>query len=109
MKNNDPFDGYHSPSLIWKQHLSRGLEEDGWIFDWTSLSLGKAAGEKPIRAQIVAKAPGVWAAQGLLQAVETLAPEMGGSVSVQTALKQGARVQPGSLVCEWLGPARVVL
>ncbi len=103
------FDGYHSPSLIWKQHLLRGLEEDGWIFDWTTLCLGQAAQVKPVRARIVAKAEGVWAAQGLLLAAVSVSEEMGGTIGMQSPLKNGAAVKPGISVCEWQGPARVVL
>jgi nicotinate-nucleotide pyrophosphorylase (carboxylating) len=103
------FDGYHSPSILWKQHLHRGLEEDGWVFDWTSLSLGQVAAHRKVRARIIAKAEGIWAGQGLIPAAEALSHEMGGPVVIRSHLKQGAPVRPGTLVCEWEGAARVVL
>ncbi|MGZ3687625.1 MAG: carboxylating nicotinate-nucleotide diphosphorylase [Bdellovibrionota bacterium] len=86
----------------WKDLLQTGLEDDDWRWDWTTLGTLKTP-EQKITARVVAKADGVWAATPLFAVIEEL------GVSVKSSLKDGARLKHGAVVCEWSGPARLVL
>ena len=102
MPNFEPF---------WKQHLVQGLTEDQWQWDWTTL--GAVATEKNVRARLIAKSNGVWAATGLMFAMNDVVRELGAKsdsgVEVKMKCKDGQLLEAGELVCEWEGPARLVL
>lgn len=90
---------------IWKEKLLQGLKDDGIPWDWTSRSLSGRSRDTPIRARVVAKSPGVWAACGLASAVEAIAEEEWGvSVAVRNRAKDGEVLKPGTVVSEWRGP-----
>ncbi len=99
---------YHDPAALWKEWLKRGLEEDGWPWDWTSLG-SVPDPRKTAHAQIIAKAPGVWAADGLVAALELFTADLGQPILVRCPMKNGHRLRPGEMVCGWTGPIGAVL
>jgi nicotinate-nucleotide pyrophosphorylase (carboxylating) len=101
-------DGYHSPSEIWKKHLKQGLEEDGWIWDWTALGMRDKA-MQGVEAHIIAKSSGVWAGSGALLAVAQLSDELGMPLDIESRVAPGSLVATGDLVSVWRGPARAVV
>ncbi|MFL5813885.1 MAG: carboxylating nicotinate-nucleotide diphosphorylase [Bdellovibrionia bacterium] len=84
--------------------LRRGLEEDGWEWDWTTLGTLRAPDQK-IRAKIIAKSHGVWAADALVEALMKVEPK----IKAKALVANGTRLKPGMTVVEWSGPARQVL
>jgi nicotinate-nucleotide pyrophosphorylase (carboxylating) len=98
-----------------KSLLKLGLEDDGWPWDWTTL--GSTSSDKSsARAQVIAKAQGIWAGAGIVSAVQNLANEIASesgfsynSFSVKSLVKDGSAVKPGQRVCEWNGPAHLIL
>jgi nicotinate-nucleotide pyrophosphorylase (carboxylating) len=84
--------------------LRRGLEEDGWEWDWTTLGTLRAPDQK-VRAKIIAKSHGVWAADALVEALMKVEPK----IKAKALVANGARLKPGMTVVEWSGPARQVL
>lgn len=89
----------------WGELLRRGLEDDGWQWDWTTLGCLSRAPGKEARARIVAKSPGVWAADGLVLALQGGFPE----ISARTRTRDGDWLEPGATVMEWRGDARLIL
>lgn len=89
-------------NLFWKPLLERGFADDGLPWDWTTLGT-LSTPEKPVRARLVAKSPGVWAAAGLLQVLA----EYG--IRAQSKLTDGAPFKKGEVIATWQGPARAVL
>src|ERR1051326_5535428 len=90
---------YKSPMIDpmlpqWKGLLSRGLEEDGWQWDWTSLG---ALSRRPesLPARVVGQGAGRWAGNGLLAAVSALSAELGGKIEITTPVADGAAVKKG--------------
>jgi nicotinate-nucleotide pyrophosphorylase (carboxylating) len=98
---------YHEFSAIWKRLLEQGLADDAWVWDWTSIA---TAPRKPYAASVVAKADGVWAAEGLVAAANLVARDHGfvGTLA-RSALKDGARVRRGQVVARFKALARLVL
>jgi nicotinate-nucleotide pyrophosphorylase (carboxylating) len=93
---------YHELSDFWKQALEAGLKEDGWPWDWTARgSLKKGT----LKARLVAKAKGVWAGEALESAVARVA----GAPILRKVLKDGSRVEPGTVLAHWEGPSEWVL
>jgi nicotinate-nucleotide pyrophosphorylase (carboxylating) len=84
--------------------LRRGLEEDGWEWDWTTLGTLRAPDQK-VRAKIVAKSQGVWAGAALVEALMRVEPK----IRAKALVANGAKLKPGVTVVEWSGPARQVL
>jgi nicotinate-nucleotide pyrophosphorylase (carboxylating) len=107
MKSTD----YHGHLGLWKELLQKGLDEDGWQWDWTTLgTLGAARGKKTLKARVVAKSAGVWAASGLVPALNALASDLGATTAIaKTRFEDGKHFKSGDVVCEWNGPARLVL
>ena len=85
---------------FWKPLLERGLADDNWRWDWTTRG---TLPDKPVRAKLIAKGTGVWAASGLASA----AADHG--VTVRMLVKDGAKLRKGDVVAEWSGSARAVL
>jgi nicotinate-nucleotide pyrophosphorylase (carboxylating) len=106
---------FHNTNLPIKQLLKQGLSDDGWPWDWTALGSVKDSSKK-VKAQVIAKAPGIWAGSKFVSAVESLAREIaadnsGGTAafSAKSLVKDGTSVKPGQRVCEWSGNAGLVL
>lgn len=97
-------------SALWKELFSKGLQDDGWPWDWTTLGTLKDPTKK-IRAKVVAKAEGVWAANGLIEAINEHPEARSGNVRlvVQSQVEDGAALKKGVTVCAWEGPAGVLL
>jgi nicotinate-nucleotide pyrophosphorylase (carboxylating) len=80
------------------------LEEDGWEWDWTTLGTLRAPDQK-VRARMIAKSQGIWAADALVEALMKVEPK----IRARALVSNGAKLKPGMTVCEWSGPARQVL
>ncbi|OFZ52794.1 MAG: nicotinate-nucleotide diphosphorylase (carboxylating) [Bdellovibrionales bacterium RIFOXYC1_FULL_54_43] len=94
--------------MLWKELLLTGLKEDGWPWDWTSMGLGARA-RRSVKARIISKSDGVWAASGLSTAINHVARELGAEIVSQCFVADGEALRPGKLVCEWRGAASLVL
>lgn len=91
-----------------REHLSQGLKDDGWPLDWTSIGT-IANPDQIIEAQIIAKARGVWAGSGVVEAVAQFSRELGLPIETSANCAEGDRVKPKDIVSVWRGPARSVL
>jgi len=109
---------YHEFVPVWKDLLTQGLEDDGWPWDWTSMgtsggaSGGRGGRSAVMRAKIVAKESGIWAAGAGLEAVSTHPDAVEGGrfvIDTRARFADGARIKKGDVVAEWKGPARLVL
>lgn len=107
MKSTD----YHGHLGLWKELLQEGLREDGWQWDWTTLgTVGAVRGNKPLKARVIAKSAGIWAAASLVPALNAVAADLGAaSVLARTTYDDGKGFRPGDVMSEWSGPARLVL
>ena len=103
---------YHDSVMLWKDLLLRGLEEDGWKWDWTTIG-SLQSGEQIARAQVICKSKGVWAAETLVEAVSLLSAEISGGdhgrIETKIFAQNGEHLKPKTVVTEWMGPARMVL
>ncbi len=100
---------YHAVTELSKKLLAQGLEDDSWHWDWTTLgTLGDERG-KTIGAKVVAKSEGVWAADPIVTATERISTQYGLPIQIKTLAKPGQMLKPGMVVCEWSGPAGMVL
>lgn len=79
------------------------MEDDGG-FDWTTLGT-LTRPDRRVRARIVAKSEGIWAADGLIEAMAAVEPK----IRIRQKIFDGERLRAGQLVCEWQGPADRVL
>lgn len=103
--------------LFWKEHLIAGLKEDGFPWDWTTLSIGRRSAESnhaksPARAKIIAKSPGIWAGNTLGKALEQVSAEITGSnlsFKYEHLKADGDWVRANDIVCKWLGPPALLL
>lgn len=91
-----------------RDHLSQGLKDDGWPLDWTSIGTVKKP-DQIIEAHIVAKARGVWAGSGVVEAVAQFSRELGLPIETSAKCEDGESVEAKDLVSVWRGPARSVL
>lgn len=101
-----------SPFLDAKDLIRAGLREDGWPSDWTTL--GSVQNPlKNVRAQLIAKGPGIWAGAALTHSLNSVARELAeittGNFLAKSQLEDGAVVKPGQPVAEWNGSAILVL
>jgi nicotinate-nucleotide pyrophosphorylase (carboxylating) len=97
-----------------KTLILRGLEDDGYGLDWTTLGVEEARGEKRAkmvskRARIVAKADGIFFGEAAGKAAEKVSEEIGFPFAVRTLVRDGARVKSGTVVAEWKGAAEGIL
>jgi nicotinate-nucleotide pyrophosphorylase (carboxylating) len=69
----------------------------------------RASIEKPVRARIIAKSDGVWAADGLIEALREISADAGMIVQVGSKIANGEKFSQGSELMQWQGPARMVL
>lgn len=88
----------------WKKVFEEGLREDG-AWDWTTLGAGNARGKK-IKARVVAKASGVWGAEGLDQAAMSLSSS---GLTIQAGFSPSRRIKAGDVVSQWSGVAEEIL
>jgi nicotinate-nucleotide pyrophosphorylase (carboxylating) len=95
-----------------KHLIKAGLQDDGWPWDWTTLGSVKDPLKK-VNAQLIAKAPGIWAGSALLHSLNAVAREMAetstGHFLAKPQLKDGTSVKPGQRVAEWTGSASILL
>src|SRR5690242_3144137 len=99
---------YHELTNIWKDLLEVGLAEDGWPWDWTTLGTQRAANEK-VKARIVGKTDGIWAAQGLVLAANEIGNKSVQSFQVSSQITDGSRFHKGDLLVELVGHPRQLL
>lgn len=101
---------YHEFVPIWKDLLSAGLQDDEWQWDWTTRGTLKDPQQK-VHARIVAKSAGVWAANGLVEALNTHPSARIGAqaIKAKSHVADGGALKKGMVVCEWEGPARAIL
>jgi nicotinate-nucleotide pyrophosphorylase (carboxylating) len=100
---------YHEFTRVWKDHLLKGLQEDGFQWDWTALgSLGDHLAVLT-QAKVIAKEKGIWVGEGFLQAVADLSKTLNQPIQVKALVKDGERVEAGQSVCLWTGPAKTIL
>jgi nicotinate-nucleotide pyrophosphorylase (carboxylating) len=64
---------------------------------------------KSVTARVIAKADGIWAGEGLDQAVIQLAREEGFPIDCKNILRNGEEFQSGQVVTEWSGSAHGLL
>jgi nicotinate-nucleotide pyrophosphorylase (carboxylating) len=95
-----------------KHLIKAGLEDDGWPWDWTTLGSVQDPLKK-VRAQLIAKAPGVWSGSSLVHSLNSVAKELAetstGHFLAKPQVKDGANVKPGQRVAEWTGSASLLL
>ncbi len=87
--------------------LKQGMAEDDWTLDWTTR--GSVDARKKIRAQIIAKESGVWAADGLCEATERVARDQGLELKCRAKIAQGEEFKKAQFLVEWDGNARILL
>lgn len=90
---------------LWDVALSQGLSEDRWVWDWTTLGT-LFRGSQKIRAKIIAKSEGVWAAQGLLKACEKY---WASEIQFQSKIEDSKRFKNQQTLCEWKGSPQAIL
>jgi nicotinate-nucleotide pyrophosphorylase (carboxylating) len=90
---------YHEPFNLWKDLLWAGLNEDGCPWDWTSLGIVQK-NAKMIKAKVVAKSAGIWAAKSLVETVEKTFP----SIQARSRFEDGADLMEGDIVVDFQGP-----
>ena len=102
--------GIYDSVRVWKDLLTQGLEDDDWRWDWTTL--GTIPADKKLRARVIAKSKGVWAASGLVEAVnqhDEAFRSGASSLVVRSTIHDGDRIEPGQVVAEWQGNGRILL
>lgn len=91
----------------WWSLITRALEEDSWEMDWTAL--GSVRDGQAKRAEIVAKADGVFYGAGMAEAAEYISQEIGYPIEMQILLKDGDLIKKGKPVVRFKGSARGIL
>jgi len=94
-----------SPEL-YKEALLRGLKEDGFPLDWTTLAVNSQQSKKAI---ILAKTDGVFCGEGLLHTAQQIALEWGLSLKIETRLQNGQKFKKGDILSQWIGTASGLL
>jgi nicotinate-nucleotide pyrophosphorylase (carboxylating) len=94
---------YHESPDFWKNLLITGLKEDGWPWDWTTLGSQRKASGK-LRAQVIAKSEGIWAAEDLVKALIQVS-----GLGVKSKVTDGEKLNPKDLILEIEGPAMDLL
>lgn len=95
-----------------KDLLLRGLDDDGYALDWTSLGIEaahKPKAEKALRAEIIAKADGIFFGETLGRVAEAVSNEIGLPFAVKTLHQDGDRIESGKKVFEFSGSALGIL
>lgn len=99
---------YHDATNMWKNLLQTGFNEDGSPWDWTTLGV---QGKKPktLKAKIIAKADGIWAAEGLVKTVASADFTASFPIQIQSKWKDGETFRRGDLLVEFKGKANELL
>jgi nicotinate-nucleotide pyrophosphorylase (carboxylating) len=92
---------YHILTQLWMELLHQGFAEDGSLWDWSSLGLVTDR----IKAQVVAKSDGVWAAETLVLAVEQSFP----GIDARSLLNDGAKFKRGQVLVELKGDFKFLI
>lgn len=87
---------------IYRSLLDQALREDGLPWDWTTLGTLTDPSKK-VRAKIIAKGYGVWAADALVAALPQSA------IQVRSSVRNGQEFKKGQTLMEWIGAASSVL
>ncbi|MBL7716900.1 MAG: carboxylating nicotinate-nucleotide diphosphorylase [Bdellovibrionales bacterium] len=98
---------YHGFTELSKRLMRQGLEDDGLAWDFTSI--GSGLGSRKISAKIIAKGPGIWAADPIVAAAELLSHEFGSPLKFQVGVKDGAQLKKGQTVLSLSGEAATLL
>ena len=93
----------------WKKWLAIGLEEDCISFDWTGRATVRANASGEIKANLISKANGVWAAELGLDALRILSHEMGLPLSIKSFVKDGENIRSKQKICEWTGSSEAIV
>jgi nicotinate-nucleotide pyrophosphorylase (carboxylating) len=86
---------------FWNELVERALSEDQCQWDWTTRG-SVAKPDRIVRAKVIAKSEGVWAATDLARALDP-------AIRAISKLRDGDRLKLGQTVIEWAGPAHLVL
>jgi nicotinate-nucleotide pyrophosphorylase (carboxylating) len=99
------------PSLSsqWKSLFLQSLRDDCFEQDLSSQAILAGGANKTAEAKVVSKADGIWAAQGLLDLLESFAKEHGKTLTVTSHFKDGSVLKKGDVVCNWNGPSELIL
>ncbi len=102
---------YHETIDVWKELLQAGLKEDGWPWDWTTLGALSKRGrqDQKIRARVIAKSEGIWAAEGLVHCLGQISNSKTHPIEANSRLLDGAPLKPNDLVVELAGDATDLL
>ena len=105
--------GMGSNTFLDAKHLIQaGLRDDGWPWDFTTMGSVKDPLKK-VRAELIAKSPGIWAGAALTNSLNAVARELAettnGTFQARSLLADGTRVKAGQRVAEWSGSAGLVL
>ncbi len=87
----------------------QSLSDDRFEQDVSSEALLKGGARKNAKAQVVVKAEGIWAAQGLLDALQSIAREQGKNLEVASFFKDGSILKKGDVICKWSGASAMIL
>ena len=108
--------GYHDHPSLWNPWLEQALADDDWLWDWTTEATLRSSKKRKsgdmTRARIVAKQTGIWAADGLLAALEQVSAEKKLPIEVVRSLRDlrnGTEIREGQVILEWVGPLRAIL
>ncbi len=95
---------YHELPGIWKDLLRNGLKEDGWPWDWTTLGTRKSKNRK-LHARVIGKSEGIWAAESLVTALESLAE----NIQAKSRLSDGKKFKIGQVIVTIQGATDEIL
>ena len=84
---------------FWKDLLRKGISEDGAPWDWTTLGVRGSLAQN-LKAQIIAKSHGVWAAATLVEATRELYPDL----KMKSLLRDGDFFSSQQVLVELEGP-----
>lgn len=94
-----------------KELLLRGLTDDGYALDWTSMGAASASTQKkkPSTAKIVAKSGGIFFGEKIARAAEAVSREIDLPFTVKALVRDGEPVKKGTKVLEWKGSSTGIL
>ena len=95
---------YHMIYDFWKDLLRKGIAEDGAPWDWTTLGVREGSHQN-LKAKIIAKSKGIWAAATLVEATRHLWPEL----QIRSLLADGDVFSPQQVLVEFEGPVGILL
>lgn len=90
-----------------KELLAKGLQEDDWKHDWTTLGTVKPGTQGT--AQIIAKSSGIWAGDGFTRAALEFFRESDLKIDCFVSIQNGGKFSPDSVINVWQGDAAGLL